>query len=62
MRLWFVFLRALRAPVWLRLLRCSSAWKDAEILLLRQQTAVLQRQQPGRGCLRHPLGEETFIA
>jgi len=30
----FVFLLALRVPVWLRLLRMSSVWKDAEIVLL----------------------------
>lgn len=40
----FVFLLALRVPVWLRLSRRSAAWKDAEILLLRHQVALLERR------------------
>ena len=44
----FVFLLALRAPVWLRLSRRSSAWKDAEILVLRHQVALLDRSSTGR--------------
>jgi putative transposase len=39
----FVFILAVRAPEWLRLSRRSSAWRDAEILLLRQQVALLER-------------------
>ena len=44
----FVFLLALRAPAWLRLSRTSSAWKDAEILLLRHQIAFLERRSTAR--------------
>ena len=33
---------------WLRLSRRKESWKSAEILLLRHQLAVLQRQQPRR--------------
>ena len=33
---------------WLRLSRREEAWKTAEILILRQQLAVLQRRQPRR--------------
>jgi putative transposase len=40
----FVFLLAVQIPAWLRLSRRPSAWKDAEILLLRHQLTVLQRQ------------------
>jgi putative transposase len=40
----FVFLLALRVPVWLRLSRRSAAWKDAEILLLCHQVALLERR------------------
>jgi hypothetical protein len=39
-----VFLLALRVPAWLRLWRRSAAWKDAEILLLRHQVALLERR------------------
>src|SRR6266480_1328517 len=44
----FVFLLITRVAVWLRLSRCEEAWKTAEILMLRHQLAVLQRQCPGR--------------
>ena len=44
----FVFLLALRAPTWLRLSRRPSAWKDAEILLLRHQVALLERRSAAR--------------
>ena len=44
----FVFLLALRVPAWLRLSRRSSAWKDAEILLLRHQIALLERHGAAR--------------
>ncbi|HEY5016454.1 MAG TPA: integrase core domain-containing protein [Streptosporangiaceae bacterium] len=43
-----VFLLVTRAAAWLRLSRREEAWKTAEILILRHQLAVLQRQQPGR--------------
>ena len=45
----FVFLLVTRLAAWLRLPRREEAWQTAEILLLRHQLAVLQRQQP-----RHP--------
>jgi putative transposase len=44
----FVFLLALRVSAWLRLSRWSSAWKDAEILLLRHQVALLERRCTAR--------------
>jgi putative transposase len=43
-----VFLLITRIAAWLRLSRREEAWKTAEILLLRQQLAVLQRRQPRR--------------
>jgi putative transposase len=43
-----VFLLITRMTSWLRLSRREEAWKTAEILLLRHQLAVLQRQQPRR--------------
>jgi transposase len=43
----FVFLLVTRVTAWLRLSRREEAWKTAEILILRHQLAVLQRQ-PGR--------------
>ena len=43
-----VFLLTTRLAAWLRLARREETWKTAEILLLRHQLAVLQRQQPGR--------------
>src|ERR1700745_3719979 len=43
-----VFLLITRMASWLRLSRREEAWKTAEILLLRHQLAVLQRQQPRR--------------
>ena len=45
----FVFLLIARLAAWLRLSRRKEAWRTAEILLLRHQLTVLQRQQP-----RHP--------
>jgi hypothetical protein len=52
----FVFLLALRVPAWLRLPRRSSAWKDAEILLLRHQIALLEHGiDPAPRCI-HNLG------
>jgi putative transposase len=44
----FVFLLAVQIPAWLRLSRRPPAWKDTEILLLRHQLAVLQRQTAAR--------------
>src|ERR1039458_8587471 len=44
----FVFLMITRVAVWLRPSRREEAWKTAEILILRHQLAVLQRQQPRR--------------
>src|SRR6185503_12534000 len=44
----FVFLLAVRLPAWLRLSRRPSAWKDAEILLLRHQIALLERRSTAR--------------
>jgi putative transposase len=44
----FVFLLIMRAFSWLQLSRREEAWKTAEILILRHQLAVLQRQQPRR--------------
>src|ERR1019366_8546365 len=44
----FVFLLITRVAAWLRLSGREDAWKTAEILILRHQLAVLQRQQPGR--------------
>src|ERR1700687_1421275 len=45
----FVFLLTTRAVSWLRLSRREETWKTAEIMILSQQLAVLQRRQP-----RHP--------
>ena len=42
----FMFLLITRLMAWLRLARREEAWKVTEILLLRHQLAVLQRQQP----------------
>ena len=44
----FVFLLIKRIAGWLRLSQREEAWKSAEILILRLQLAVLQRQQRGR--------------
>src|SRR5258707_13205808 len=44
----FVFLLITRATSWLRLSRRQETWRIAEILILRHQLAVLQRQQPRR--------------
>jgi hypothetical protein len=44
----FVFLLAVQIPTWLRLSRRPPAWKDAGILLLRHQLAVLRRQTAAR--------------
>jgi putative transposase len=44
MSLRFAYLAVLRVFGWLALLACSDRAKDAEILILRHQVAVLQRQ------------------
>ena len=44
----FVFLLITRVTVWLRLSRHKDARKTAEILILRHQLTVLQRQRPCR--------------
>src|SRR5690348_14525226 len=44
----FVFLLITRIVAWLRLSRREEAWRITEILILRHQLAVLQRQQPCR--------------
>jgi len=41
----FVFLLITRLAAWLRLARREETWKTAEILILRHQLAVLQRQR-----------------
>jgi hypothetical protein len=41
-------LLAARVAAWLRLSQREEAWKTAEILILRHQLAILQRQQPRR--------------
>ena len=42
----FVFLLITRVVAWLRLSRREEAWRITEILILRHQLALLQRQQP----------------
>ena len=44
----FAFLLTTRVAAWLRLSRREETWKAAEILILRHQLAILQRQQPRR--------------
>jgi len=44
----FAFLLITQMTSWLRLSRREEAWRTAEILLLRHQLTVLQRQQPRR--------------
>ena len=48
MYLRFVFLLITRVASWLQLSRHEEARQTAEILILRHQLAVLQRQQPRR--------------
>jgi putative transposase len=43
-----MFLLTTRLAAWLRLARREETWRTAEILILRHQLAVLQRQQPRR--------------
>ena len=47
----FVFLLITRVVAWLRLSRREEAWRIIEILILRQQLAVLQSRQPCRPTL-----------
>jgi hypothetical protein len=47
-RAYLTFLLITRVTTWLRLSRRDEAWKIAEILILRHQLAVLQRQQTHR--------------
>src|SRR5271169_2686802 len=44
----FMFLLTTWLAAWLRLARREETWKTAEVLILRHQLAVLQRQQPRR--------------
>src|ERR1039458_5059476 len=44
----FTFLLIMRVASWLRLSQREETWKTAEILILRHQLGVLQRQQPRR--------------
>ena len=46
MGLRFVFLLIMRLAAWLRLSQREETWKTAEILILRNQLAVLQQRQP----------------
>ena len=41
----FVYLLVVNAFSWIRVARRQGAWKDAEIMLLRHQLAILQRQR-----------------
>ena len=47
----FAFLLIARVFSWHRLSQREDTWKTAEILILRHQLAVLQRQQPRRSSL-----------
>jgi hypothetical protein len=38
----FVYLLVVNTSFWMRVARWQGAWKDAEIMLLRRQLAVLQ--------------------
>ena len=55
-----MFLLITRLMAWLRLARREEAWKVTEILLLRHQLAVLQRQQPRRPDLNW--ADRAFLA
>jgi putative transposase len=47
-RAYLTLLLTMRLAAWLRLSQRQETWKTAEILILRHQLAVLQRQQPRR--------------
>ena len=51
-----MFLLTTRAAAWLRLSRREETWKTAEILILRHQLTVLQRQQARRPKLNWATG------
>src|SRR5450759_825792 len=55
-----VYLIITRVFAWLRLSRRDEAWKSAEILLLRHQVTVLQRQTPARP--KMTWADRAFIA
>ena len=57
---WFMFLLITRLAAWLRPARREEASKVAEILLLRHQLAVPQRQQPRRPDLNR--ADRAFLA
>jgi hypothetical protein len=56
----FVYLLVLGVFSWLRSVGREGVWKDAEILVLRYQLAVLQRQQARRPGLTW--ADQAFIA
>jgi putative transposase len=56
----FMFLLTTRLTAWLRLARREETWKTAEILILRHQLAVLQRQRPRRP--RLDWADRAFLA
>jgi hypothetical protein len=56
----FMFLLTTRLTAWLRLARHEETWKTAEILILRHQLAVLQRQQPR--CPRLDWADRALLA
>ena len=60
MGLRLVYLTLGRLFGWLRLSRRSESWKSAEILLLRHQLTVLQRQVDAR--LKMSWAEQVLIA
>jgi hypothetical protein len=53
-----LYLMFIRLAVWMALLARSTASKDAELLVLRQEVAVLRRQNP-RPRLPGPTGRSS---
>jgi putative transposase len=45
-----LYLIFVRLTAWMALLARLAASKDAELLMLRQEVAVLRRQNPGHAC------------